>query len=180
MAKDIVRGASLPPPGEARSYDVFWPKLGTPLDVVILSERLYGVYLHWGRDNPQDSPRTHLCTAEEGCDRCGKQALHWAGFAEALRLSSGQKVGILQVSVEAARSLYLHAQAFDGLRGLRVLLERGGGRANGPVRVTLSSLAAPRQLPPRFDLGHTLRTLYGVRTLPGFEVAADDVEGIGS
>lgn len=177
MPNDLIRGAMLPPKGSERTFPVIYPKVGAPLDLVILDERIYGVWVHWGCDEGETQPRTRICCREEGCTRCGKQKERWQGYAGVLQMSSPCQLAIAQITAEAALCLLTHAQTFAGIRGQRFIFERGGGRTNGPVRIKLSSLAAPRHPPEPIPLEPTLRLIYGVRSLPGWEYAADDLPG---
>lgn len=145
-------------PKEKRQLIEVWkPKPAIPVNAVILSESLVGVFIHWlGR-------RTGPCLAK-GDARCPFCAIdvprRWEGYLAGYSERTGKKY-LIHVSKEAARSCPFISDGKCNLRGSRVIIERCGRAANAPCRARIEPVTSLKgMIPASFDVQAQLLQLW--------------------
>lgn len=145
-------------PAEKRKLIEVWkPKPAVPVNAIVLSEGITGVYVHWfGR-------RTGPCLGSENnvCPFCKLDVpRRWEGYLGGYSERTG-KVYLIHLSKEAARSCPAIATGKSNLRGSRIIIERKGRAANAPcsARIEVAGKVL-HTLPANFDIRAQLMILW--------------------
>lgn len=154
----------VPPPDKlpSRVIEAVYATLAKPLDVTWLDGTPVGLMVHWVSSGDRTAGRTLICEGDKTCARCrdGGEA-HWVGYLAAYEHRRRCRVAVT-LSLRTWETLKSVIPLDEPLRGLRTIMARTEGRANGPVGVKIADSAPLRPLMASPDLLPTLRALYGV------------------
>jgi hypothetical protein len=153
-----------PPTAQPTHYPVVWPKPKQPVQGFVLSQHLYGCWVHPVFDGSKW--RTPPCVGREnGCTGCSRHAKYrWQGYLPLFAPKPGRTI-ITQVTKEAARNCPQLAYGKDLLRGRFISLARLGDEINSVVAAEFFDNAPPRDLPPCPNVEEALLNLWGMRPL---------------
>lgn len=145
-------------PAEKRQLIEVWkPKPALPVNAVILSESLIGVFIHWlgSRSGPC------LGHDDKPCPFCKLDVpRRWEGYLAGFSERTGKKY-LIHVSKEAARSCSFISDGKANLRGSRVIIERCGRAANSPCRARIEPISSLKgMIPAAFDVRLQLMQLW--------------------
>lgn len=145
-------------PKEKRQLIEVWkPKPAIPVNAVILSEGLTGVFIHWlgSRSGPC------LAQGDAKCPFCVIDVpRRWEGYLAGFSERTGKKY-LIHVSKEAARSCSFLSDGKANLRGSRVIIERTGRAANSPCRARIEPITSLKgMIPAAFDVRAQLMCLW--------------------
>lgn len=153
-----------PPATQPTHYPIVWPKPKQPVQGYVLSQHLYGCWVHPIFD--RGKWRTPPCIGREnGCTGCGAAAKYrWQGYLPLFAPKAGRTV-ITQVTKEAARNCPLLKNEKELLRGKFISLVRLGDEINSPCAAEFFDNAPPRDLPPCPNVQDALLNLWGLKPL---------------
>jgi hypothetical protein len=163
MTKVVQRGVPLPSGDGRPIFDVIWPRVAQPLDLVWLDEGWAGFMTHWLPDeaNPRMS-RSALCIEQhEPCALCPGEPRIWQGYAAVYSYTHRCRA-IVVISQQAAKSLWEIAHGLASVQGQRLIMHRKYARPNAPVVVEVSHQSAPSNLPLPHPITPTLSLLFRV------------------
>lgn len=157
MERSWMRRSAAPPPTSSLPF-VVYPRIGQPLNLILLDPLLAGVLVHWDGERGANVP----CWRDP-CPWCDAGVRRrWVGFTAAESADTGRPV-VAMISAGAARQLLPHCEPLPvGYRGLCVSLYRGKSHRASRVEVAVSDRIEEESLRPSFDFGERLETLFGL------------------
>lgn len=178
------------PPAERIRYDpnapaplqrwvhIAIPKVGKPVQAVLVGEALVGVWTHWWSPDRTVQPHSIPCVLpRESCDLCAmpRHQARWTGYVAAWQQRPIQRYCLVQVTPHAVWSCPELVRPHLGtLRGLAITLRRDGRCPNSAVVAELShSPIAAESLPDPIDVREALLRLWGYTSPLG--LAWDDL-----
>lgn len=157
-----IEGVAPPRREEQSCLFVRWPTLKVPLAVTLLGEVPLGLAMHWVMDDKAGKGVSRPCLKPDPCPHCGNSLRDgWNGFLPALSHGPGVRI-ILPFTRDAWVALSSLARDGEPVRGMRLRLERGGGKENGPYIIKREEQTWPQKTWPACpDIRPALRALYG-------------------
>lgn len=138
---------------------VWHPKVGAPVNCLVLSDTMTQVIVHF----PPETGRSTPCLRPDAdCPHCDDGLYPvWQGWLAGCSVLSLRQYMVL-VTEQAALGCpeLLHDKV--SLRGGRLKLERTGPAHNSPVKATFQPLDAGPRLPPAFDVQARLRRMWNL------------------
>jgi len=147
-----------PDSGGPGRYPVYVPTPNRGVDVLILSDTVLGLMMHW------TGQETYPCMSLGGlCDGCQRyQPLKWQGYVAGYDVHAGRSV-IVPITAEAMRGCSALTDLAGDLRGWRLQLRRMGTLKTSRVGARLSLPGKPwKDLPACFDLLDALGRVWGL------------------
>lgn len=139
------------------------PKVCKPVEGLILSSKLQGVWVHYVPQLEKSQPHT-----DEDCPWCEqKLGKRWKGYLAIQlihavgNLSAGNHA-LLELTADACRACPELKDRTDTLRGKTVKVWRAGQKANSPVRAELTKLRVMGGMPPAFEIVPALYRVWGL------------------
>lgn len=163
-----------PPPSQPKGIEIVWPSPGRPVKGWIVTPAMLGIFTHY------TDRRTLPCIGREnGCEFCGPySSRRWLGYL-GIYDRKESRLGVAQISKEAARTNETLATPGVNLRGLFLRLSRVGDRKNAPCRAELEIAADVPELPAPFNLQELLCAVWGFHPqAAGFEVPPSVRKGV--
>lgn len=153
-----------PPPDQLRAaYRIIRTPTSNPIDMLILSEAIYGVDCHYyqGRTRPHTQPTCEACDVGS--------PYRWQGYVAVL-LTRLRDLALFEFTAAAAAPLVEYYETNRTLRGVAMKAARVNARPNGRVilqvtRGDLSMYAAP----PAPDVAEILARIWQVPRLLAHE-----------
>lgn len=163
------RGAAIPLTGQVRWYEIITPKVGKPVDCVIVGATWFGQWTHWEGTGRTGQGVTLPCTNTEHCHRCkAGMPNKWYGYVPVI-LNQTRLEKILCLSFGAASQLQEFTSRPNGLRGGHFLFTRcpkitksGDRLPNGKVEVACVEWVPESKLKPEFAVESSLSRLWGI------------------
>lgn len=179
--RDRFEGAAPPTAESAKvSIPIIRPeaKNGFKLQVVFLSDRVFGVQTHYhGRTKPCGHPNYDCRYCNEGREK------RWRGYAAVLDMKT-RSIALLELTGSAATKLDEATQKFNTLRGVYANIDREKPRPNAKVLVRDVTVAGDEfrhTMPDAFDVKEQLTRIWklhpdGRDARPNAETEATDAE----
>lgn len=146
---------ALPPASNPTAVPVLSPKPGLPVDVLVLSNELTTVWVHWIEG------RTVPCVEEPCPHQVEAGPRRWKAYLACWEPRWRRRV-VVELSATAARSLLGKAASLPPLRGRRLQLARTGQKANSSVSASCEPWQGSVGIPPDFPVWPVLAMMWGL------------------
>lgn len=135
MSEVEFRGAAPPPAPREKVYEVTLATLAAPIDAILLSRHITGIYCHWEPAAGRGKGRTVWCCRMPDCPRCRVGAVpQFTGYIP-YAMPGLPTIRVAALPLSAVQEMQRLTVGEGGLRGLRVVISRLRGRPNGPCSV---------------------------------------------